>query len=524
LSTLAAAENIVYGYRINKIDKQGKVMDRRRFCQTAVGAAVAASIPSAQAFAALQALTTVSADIEALTGDGAEVVLTKAGVQDLSDSLRGRLLLPGNAGYDTARHVLNGSIDRYPALIVQPSGAADICQAVTYARENNLLMAVKCGGHSTSGKSTCDGGMQIDLSSYRNCEVDVANKVAHVAGGSLLGDMDHETMSHGLVTTAGTVSHTGVGGLTTGGGFGRVARRFGLALDNVQSVDIVTADGQLRHASKERNPDLYWGVRGGGGNFGVVTNFDFRLHPMQRTVVGGDILFPFAEAREVMKFFADYYENIPDELYADVGVLSSAKNQGDFVMIHLCYSGPENEASRWVDPVRNAGTAVVDGIKAIDYVELQQSWDETDPRATGSYMKAGFVTRITDDLIDAILSGFEPHPGRGTQVYFQSGGGAVGRVPADATAFPHRYSRHDMFAVVSWPSDAPSDEHVAFIRRYWTGLEPHTRGFYVNDYYEASQETLNKNYQGNYERLVQVKNKYDPTNLFRLNANVVPTA
>jgi len=499
-------------------------MDRRRFCQTAIGTAVAASLPTGQALASyLQALTTVAGDIDAFTGDGAEVILKQAEVQELSDSLRGRLLLPGNDGYDTARHVLNGGIDRYPALIVQPSGATDIGLAVDYARQNSLITAVKCGGHSTSGKSTCDGGLQIDLSSYRNCEVDRKNKIARVAGGSLLGDMDHETMAHGLVTTAGTVSHTGVGGLTTGGGFGRVARRYGLALDNVMAVDVVTADGKLHHASKQENPDLYWGVRGGGGNFGVVTNFDFKLHPMQRTIVGGDILFPLAGGKDVMKFFAEYYETIPDELYADVGIISTAGGNGDFVMIHLCYSGPENEASKWVDPVRNAGTPVVDGIKAMDYVAIQKLWDETDPRATASYMKAGFVTRISDDLIDALIDGIEPHPERSIMSYFQSGGGAIGRVPSDATAFPHRYSRHDMFATVSWPSGASPDTHIAYNREYWKSLEQFTRGFYVNDYYEASQETLNKNYQGNYERLVAVKNKYDPTNLFRLNANVVPT-
>jgi len=499
-------------------------MDRRRFCQSAIGAAVAASLPAGQSVASyLQALTTVTGDIDALTHDGAERILKQAEVQELSDSLRGRLLLSGDDGYDTARHVLNGGIDRYPALIVQPSGATDVGLAVDFARENKLITAVKCGGHSTSGKSTCEGGLQIDLSSYRNVEVDRKNRIARVAGGSLLGDMDHETMAHGLVTTAGTVSHTGVGGLTTGGGFGRVARRFGLALDNVLAVDIVTADGQVRRASKRENPDLYWGVRGGGGNFGVVTSFEFKVHPMQRTVVGGDILFPLTEARDIMRFFAEYYDTIPDELYADIGLISTPGGEGDFVMIHLCYSGPEKDASKWVDPVRNAGTAVVDGIKAMDYVALQQLWDETDPRATASYIKAGFVTRISDGLIDALIGGMEPHPERSTTVYFQCGGGAIGRVPADATAFPHRYSRHDLFATVSWPAGASPDEHIAYNRQYWTALEQFTKGFYVNDYYEASQETVNKNYQGNYDRLVAVKNKYDPTNLFRLNANVVPT-
>lgn len=499
-------------------------MDRRRFCQSAIGAAVAASVTSGQSFAsALQALTTVAGDIDAFTGDGAEVILKQAAVQELSDSLRGRLLLPGNDGYDEARHVLNGSIERYPALVVQPSGAADIRHAVDYARENSLLTAVKCGGHSSSGKSTCDGGIQIDLSSYRNVEVDRAAGIARVAGGSLLGDMDHETMAHGLVTTSGTVSHTGVGGLTTGGGYGRLARRFGLALDNVMAVDIVTADGQLRRASKEENADLYWGVRGGGGNFGVVTNFDFKLHPMQRTVVGGDILFPLTEARDVLKFFAEYFTTIPDELYADVGLISSAGEKGDFVIIHLCYSGPEELASKWVDPVRNAGTPVVDGVKAIDYVTIQRSWDSTDPRATGNYIKAGFVTGISDELIDTIVRGFEPHPGRGSDLYFQCGGGAIDQVATDATAFAHRYAKHNMFSSVSWPTHESRAEHVRYVKDYWKTLEPLTRGFYVNDISDQEQAIVSQNYQGNYERLVTVKNKYDPSNLFRLNANVAPT-
>ena len=499
-------------------------MDRRRFCQSAIGAAVAASLPTGQALASyLQALTTVAGDIDAITGDGAERILKQAEVQELSDSLRGHLLLPGNDGYDAARHVLNGAIDRYPALIVRPSGAADVRHAVDFARENSLLTAVKCGGHSPSGKSTCDGGMQIDLSSYRNVEVDPTAQIARVAGGSLLGDMDHETMSHGLVTTAGTVSHTGVGGLTTGGGFGRVGRRFGLALDNVMAVDIVTADGQLRRASKEENADLYWGVRGGGGNFGVVTSFDFKLHPMQRTVVGGDILFPMAEAREILSFFAEYSTTIPDELYADIGLTSSAGGEGDFLFMHVCYSGPDDQASKWVDPIKNAGTPVMDGIKAIDYVALQASWDETDPRATGNYIKSGFVTGISEELIDTMLRGFEPHPGRGFQVYFQQSGGAIGRVPTDATAFAHRYAKHDMFAAVSWPAGDSRDEHVRYIKDYWATLAPFTRGFYVNDMFDEAQDIVNKNYQGNYDRLVRVKDKYDPGNLFRLNANVVPT-
>lgn len=247
-------------------------MDRRLFLRSTVAAGVSAAAAPSLA-AQFAALTEISASIEAVTGDRNKIEIEKAALEELSGSLRGNLLLPGNPGYDKARKVLNPGIDKYPALVVQPDGVTDIRQAVMFARERNLLLAVKCGGHSYAGKSTCDGGLQIDLSTFRHARVDVANRIAHVAGGSLLGELDRETMAFDLVTTAGTVSHTGIGGLTTAGGFGRVGRRFGLALDNVVGVDVVTADGQFLHASAEENEDLYWGVRGGGGNFGIVTNF-----------------------------------------------------------------------------------------------------------------------------------------------------------------------------------------------------------------------------------------------------------
>ena len=242
-----------------------------------------AAAPIGRAWPALLSPSmSVDRDIEAVTGDGQPVTLSRASVQDLADSLRGNLLLPGVPAYEQARRVLNSQMDKHPALIVQPRGASDVSSAVQFARASNLLLAVKCGGHSPSGKSTCERGMQIDLSLLRGASVDAHARIARVAGGSLLGDLDHEAMAHGLVTTAGTVSHTGVGGLTLGGGFGRLARRFGLALDNVRAVEIVTADGTIRRADAHENPELYWGVRGGGGNFGVVTAFEFNLHPMQR--------------------------------------------------------------------------------------------------------------------------------------------------------------------------------------------------------------------------------------------------
>lgn len=498
-------------------------MDRRVFLRSAVAAGVSAATVPALA-AQFAALTEISASVNAVTGDRAAIEIEQAAVRELSDSLRGNLLLPGNPAYDKARRVLNAGINKHPALVVQPVGATDIRKAVTFARERNLLLAVKCGGHSYAGKSTCDGGMQIDLSTLRHAHVDTRNRIANVAGGSLLGELDRESMAFGLVTTAGTVSHTGVGGLTTGGGFGRVGRRFGLALDNVMSVDVVTADGQLLHADAEENPDLYWAVRGGGGNFGIVTNFEFKLHPMQRTVVGGDILYPAAMIRDVFERYRDYGVTASDNLYCDVFTASQMAGTDGVAGFHVCWSGPENEAEKALAPLRGLGTPIVDSVKAWDYVELQRSGDNTEPRNNAEYLKAGFINSVPDSLIDAIADGFEPLDGRAVTLYCQQSGGAIGRVASSATAFAHRKSIANMFVVVSWPHDVDSTPHVNYIKNWWRSLEPATDGYYTVDTADESREIRHGNYQGNFSRLLDVKKKYDPTNLFRLNANINPLA
>jgi FAD/FMN-containing dehydrogenase len=500
-------------------------MNRRHFCRGSLAAAVAASLSSGQAFGSiLQALTQVTSSINAVTGEGGDVVLEQAAVQELSDSLRGNLLLTGSEAYDQARRVLNKSIDKYPALIVQPSGVADIQNAVTFARERELLVAVKCGGHSFSGKSTCDGGMQIDLSHVRGVRVDPESRTAYVDGGSHLGDLDHESMAQGLVTTAGTVSHTGVGGLTLGGGFGRVGRRFGLALDNVKAVDIVTADGQLRHASADENPDLYWGVRGGGGNFGVVTSFEFALHPMQRTVIGGEAVYPIERTKDVLKLYAEMSAGAPDDLYVDYIMLAPPDGENSVAMIHVCYSGPANKADKVLAPLKKLGTPLANTIKAVDYVAIQKSFDNSDPRVGGDYTKSGFISEVSEGLINAIADNFEPHPDRLSWLYFQQSGGAIGKVDADATAFAHRYSSHSVAPVASWNPGADPAPHFAYVRSYWKELEPYTYGFYTNEIADEAQSVVNANYQGNFERLLEVKDEYDPTNLFRLNANIRRTA
>ena len=499
------------------------MLSRRRFLGSSMLAASAA-LPATRGWAAiLDAPTAIDRDLDAVTGDGRSVTLKRAAVRELGESLRGNLIRPGGPGYDSARRVWNAQMNRRPALIVQPRGATDVRNAVQFARESNLLLAVKCGGHSPSGKSTCERGLLLDLSLLRGVRVDPAARIARVAGGSLLGDLDQEAMAHGLVTTAGTVSHTGVGGLTLGGGFGRLARRFGLALDNVRGVEIVTASGEILRADAEQNPELYWGVRGGGGNFGVVTGFDFDLHPMQRQVIGGVLLFPMRQARQVLSFYADYEGIAPETLYLSGMLASNTDFSGvSGVGFIVCYSGPMAEADKILRTLRSAGTPLVDTLKPMDYVDLQRSGDGDEKRAIASYTKTGFVKHIPPALIEAMVGGLEEHPERSTHVGFQHCGGAIARVAADATAFPHRGIHATSLLTVDWPGEADPAPHIKWLLEYWSRIVPHTEGFYTNDATEETQQQLDENYLGNLSRLVRLKTRYDPTNLFRLNANVRP--
>jgi FAD/FMN-containing dehydrogenase len=362
------------------------------------------------------------------------------------------------------------------------------------------------------------------LSLFRDVRVDPVAKRAWVTGGSLLGQVDHEAMAYGLVTPLGTVSHTGVGGLVTGGGFGRVARRFGLSIDNLVAVDVVTADGQFRRASKDENADLFWGVRGGGGNFGVVTSFQFQLHPMQRQVLAGHIMFPIARARDVLSLYAEYVPKMPNELYMG---WSMSKPPGDApgrVGFEICYSGPPSEVERALAPIRKLGAPASDTVKGFDFVAWQRSGDVTDPRAMGVYLKSGFVQNFGSDLVAAILAGFASDPRRATAIFSQPSGGLIAQVPSEATAFASRDVHSNLLCNVAWPFGSDGAEHIAWIKKYWGTIEKYTYGFYVNDLEtETSATAVKANYRSNADRLVAVKNKYDPKNLFRLNANVKPT-
>jgi hypothetical protein len=502
------------------------LVKRRTFVQSAAAAVATLSLPNRAVFASpIRRRAHVRPHVEAVTGDGRTVILTDAALADLRARLRGSLLLAGDPGYDDARLILNPAFDRYPALIVQPTGVADIRSAVEYAQEyGGLLLAVKCGGHSYSGQSTCDRGMQIDLVRFRDVRVDPIARTAWVTGGSLLGQVDHETMAHDLVTPLGTVSHTGVGGLVTGGGFGRLGRRFGLSIDNLRGVHIVTADGQLRRANAVEHPDLFWGVRGGGGNFGIVTSFEFQLHPMQRQVMAGGIQFPISRAREALTVFGEYGPEASDDLSFGCMMVQPPGDAPGVIEISVCYSGNPSLLSQALAPLRAIGRPLSDTVGPVDYVALQRSGDYTDPRAITGYVKSGFVRRLGPDLVTAIVDGFRPDPRRTTALFFQQASGAIARVAPDATAFSQRDAFANMLALASWRFGEDGTEHIQATREYWSGLERFTYGFYVNDLEpDMTAAAIQSTYRQNHERLVAVKNRYDPTNLFRMNANVKPT-
>ena len=496
-------------------------MRRRLFLGSMLGAA-AGGLPLARALAAVAA-TPVVGDLPAMRLGGGETVLTRAAVKDFQASLRGPLLMSGQDGYDRARKVWNGMIDRRPALIAQCSGPADVVRSVQFATANDLLVAVRSGGHSTSGQSVCDGGLMIDLSAMHGVRVDPAAKRAWVPGGSLLGELDRESQFFGLATTAGTVSHTGAAGLTLGGGFGRLGRRFGLSCDNLVSVDVVTADGKFLRASRDENQELFWGLRGGGGNFGIATGFEYGLHAMGPTILGGPIIFPFAKAREVLEFFVEFAATAPDELNMDCAIVAPPGAK-PMVVLEICYSGNLAMGERVIAPIRSFSKPLADQVKAMPYVNMQSSGDEANAAGRNYYVKSGFVERVEPGLLEAMLAGYSADPGRATVLVLQQLGGAIGRVRIDATAFPHRGAKFDLLVLGGWDDASQTERHSAWVKSFWSGVESYTRGFYFNTSIGDSQEKIRKNFGDNYPRLLKLKKRYDPGNLFRLNANVQPAA
>lgn len=488
-------------------------MKRREFCRNTLAASVAAAYP----FMTMSAAR-AQAPVAAVTLDGKSIELEAAAVRELAGACRGEILLAGDAGYDTARKVWNGMHDKHPALIARCLDANDVAHAVTFARERNMLTAVRGGGHSWPGKSVCEGGMMIDLALMHEASVDTARKQVSVQGGALLGHLDNASLPHGLVTTAGVVSHTGVGGFTLGGGFGRLNRKFGLAVDNLLAADIVTADGKLRTVSAEQEPDLFWALRGGGGNFGVVTRFVFQLHPFDRNVFSGMIVWPVAQAREVLDFYGDWYSDLPDELYTGP-VMLTMPDGTSVIAMEVVYAGDPAMGEKAIAPLRKIGQPAEDGVKVQDYTVMQTQEDGTFAHGVRSYIKNGMVREITPGLIEAMIESFIPDPR--LAMFTHTSGGAVSRVDEVATAFPHRKAQTMVLVGGGWMDPAQDEEAIALARQWYAQLEPFTGGFYDNIDFDA-KDPDGQNYGPAYPRLARVKALYDPGNLFRLNRNIRP--
>ncbi|MEP7244041.1 MAG: FAD-binding oxidoreductase [Gammaproteobacteria bacterium] len=492
-------------------------MKRRAFCTSAISTFAAATVPWQAVLAAADA----AAEVPATGAAGKQIVLRPGDIQDLRASLRGELLVPGQNGYDAARKVWNGAFDRKPALIARCAGAADVSQAVNFARSHELLVAVRGGGHSLSGQSVCEGGLMIDLSPMKSVRVEPTAKLARVEPGVLLGHFDREAQAFGLATTAGTVSHTGAAGLTLGGGFGRIGRRFGLACDNLVSADVVTADGKLVTASTKDNPDLLWGLRGGGGNFGVVTSFEYQLHTVTPLMYGGTLVLPFANPRQLLRSWADFVAGASDDLYLDAAIVPTPN--GRILALDVCHSGGTAAAVKELANLRKIGKPLQDGLRESPYVEIQSAADGQYPIGRGYYIKSGFVRAIEPKMVDAVADYLEAAPSPSGIVSFPHHGGAIGRVKPTATAFWHREANHSVMLVGFWDEPGGAQRNMKWVRTGFKTLEPLTDGFYVNEV--SGEETANRvraNYGGNFERLAALKKQYDPANLFHMNANITP--
>ena len=433
------------------------------------------------------------------------------------------MLSPVDGPYDQARKVWNGMIDHRPALIARCAGVADVVRAVNFARDNDLLVSVRGGGHNVAGKAVCDGALMIDLAEMRSVQVDTHNRTALVEGGAILKDLDHQTQVYGLATTAGVVDTTGVAGLTLGGGVGWLARKHGLSCDNLLSVELVTADGQVLKASSEENADLFWGVRGGGGNFGIVTSFEYRLHPVGPTILGGSLFHPLEKAREALKFYYEYSSAAPDELVANAHLVTSPAGER-LLNISVCYTGPIGQGERVLQPLRQFGPPLSDEIGPITYLELQSRGSLRFAENLFYYWKTHFLNEISDAAIDVMVNHFATVPSPLTALGLQQYGGAVSRVGQSETAFGHRDAQYDCIPASVWSDPKDSELNIEWSREIWELMKPFsTGGEYVNNLGDEGEDRVIAAYGDNYDRLVALKNKYDPNNFFRLNANVKPT-
>lgn len=446
-----------------------------------------------------------------------------AAVETLISSVRGQVITPDSAEYDAARRVWNGMVDKHPALIARCRGASDVIATVNFAREHRLPLSVRGGGHNVAGLALCDGGVTLDLSLMRGIRVDPIARSVRAEGGVTWGELDRESLAFGLATTGGMVSTTGIAGLTLGGGLGWQMARHGLASDNLLSVDIVTADGKLLTASATQHEDLFWAVRGGGGNFGVVASFEYRLHPMSSTITGGMVLYPMEQAREVLRFYRDYSKDTPDDLSVFAGLLTTPDGH-DVAALIAAWFGAPSEAARHLDPVRKFGTPIADVMGPMSYLQLQTMFDAATPDGLRRYWKSGYFPAIPDDLIEVVLKHSAAKTSPYSFILILHMHGKAMRAAPDATAFGARAEQWDFDIIPQWQSPAEDAKHIGWARSFWNDAEPFTRGVYSNHLdTDDGVPRVRAAYGRNYERLAAVKRRYDPDNLFKVNHNILPS-
>jgi FAD/FMN-containing dehydrogenase len=444
---------------------------------------------------------------------------------------RGALLRPGEEGYEEARRVWNGAIDRRPALIARCAGTDDVREAVCFAREHDLPVSVRGGGHAVAGHAVVDGGLMIDLSLMRAVRVDPAARTARAAGGVLLGELDRATQRFGLAAPSGIVSHTGIGGLTLGGGLGHLMRKHGLTVDNLLAVDVVTADGELVHVDAEREPELFWGLRGGGGNFGIATAFEYRLHPVGPMVLGGPIFWPLADAPQVLRLLRDFAPQAPDELgmaffarLAPPGPLVPPEHYGKPVLgLVPVWAGDPTEGRRAVAPLRRIGRPLADNQRPLPFLFLQSMVDAGNQHGMHWYWRSQRLPGLADDVVDVLCGLTDTITSPLSYVAGFVMGGAAGRVDPDATAVGERGDGFEVSIVAGWPPPDPGERHLAWVRRGWADLHPHSTGVYSHFLSDEGAAGVRAAYGGRLRRLTALKDRWDPTNFFRMNANIPPS-
>ena len=460
--------------------------------------------------------------------DTKRYAIDETAVADFQASLRGELIQPGDVSYDEARAVYNAMIDKSPALIARCVDAADVITAVNFARENNVLLAVRGGGHNGGGLGTVDDGLVIDLSQMNGTRVDPSERTIRVEGGATWGDVDHATHAFGLATPSGIVSTTGVGGLTLGGGIGHLTRKYGYSIDNLLSVDMVLADGSFVTAHAEQNQDLFWGVRGGGGNFGVVTSFLFRLHPVDN-IIGGPTLWPIEQATEVMKWYRDFITSASEDLNGFFVFMTVPPAPPFPEELHLkkmcgvvwCYTGPEEKADEVFKPVQEFGPPTLHGVHPMPHPTLQSAFDALYPKGLQWYWRADFLGELSDEAIAEHAKFGAELPSMHSGMHLYPVDGAAHIVGNNDAALTYRDARWSEVIIGVDPDPANNERIISWTKEYWEAVHPYSSGgAYVNFMMEEGQERVQTAYRDNYERLVAIKSEYDPNNLFRVNQNI----